>query len=64
MRNAYEYWWLAKLLLHTTAEELEIQHGGVNEDFRRVLFEDDKMDYIRSIMKRYCAPDLFDEHTL
>lgn len=54
MKNAYEYWWLAKLLLYTTTRELD-QHS------RCVLFEDDKMNYIRSLMKRYCAPGTFED---
>jgi hypothetical protein len=53
IRNASEYWWLAKLLLYIEEHGIESQLGDGGDQFVCSPFEDDQMSYIRFLLQRF-----------
>lgn len=60
IKNAGEYWWLARLQLHIAEHGSEALHSGSENTFINAPFEDDKMNYIRFLLQHFCRSGVLD----
>ena len=54
MRNASEYWWMARLQLFLTSQAVETESVDGTSESLAMSFEDDDMSHIRSLLRKYC----------